>query len=80
MSNKTEKPYVLRAAEFVYTKIIDIKKQNPEVNNIQAFEIFITTKEFEILSSGEFHERWFLELEKNKFIDTVTKKKFLRKL
>ena len=75
MSNKTEKPYVLRAAEFVYTKIIDIKKQNPEVNNIQAFEIFITTKEFEILSSGEFHERWFLELEKNKFIDTVTKKK-----
>ena len=75
MSNKTEKPYVLRAAEFVYTKIIDIKKQNPEVNNIQAFEIFITTKEFEILSSGEFHERWFLELKKNKFIDTVTKKK-----
>ena len=75
MSNKTEKPYVLRAAEFVYTKIIDIKKQNPEVNNIQAFEIFITTKEFEILSSGEFHERWFLELKKNKFIDSVTKKK-----
>ena len=80
MPNKTEKPYVLRAAEFIYTKIIDIKKQNPEVNNIQAFEIFITTKEFEILSSGEFHERWFLELKKNKFIDTVTKKKFLRKL
>ena len=75
MSNKTEKPYVLRAAEFVYTKIIDIKKQNPEVNNIQAFEIFITTKEFEILSSGEFHDRWFLELKKNKFIDSVTKKK-----
>ena len=48
MPNKTEKPYVLRAAEFIYTKIIDIKKQNPEVNNIQAFEIFITTKEFEI--------------------------------
>ena len=75
MPNKTEKPYVLRAAEFVYTKVIDIKKQNPEVNNIQAFEIFITTKEFEILSSGEFHDRWFLELKKNKFIDSVTKKK-----
>ena len=75
MSSKSEKPYVLRAAEFVYTKIIDIKKQNPEVNNIQAFEIFITTKEFEILSSGEFHNRWFLELKKNKFIDSVTKKK-----
>ena len=28
MSNKIEKPYVLRAAEFVYSNIIDIKKQN----------------------------------------------------
>ena len=36
MSTKTEKPYVLRAAEFVYSKIIEIKKQNPELNNIQA--------------------------------------------
>ena len=36
MSNKTEKPYVLRAAEFVYSNIIEIKKQNPEINNIQA--------------------------------------------
>ena len=62
----TEKPYVLRAAEFVYLNIIEIKKQNPEINNIQAFEI---------LSSGEFHDRWFLELKKNKFIDSVTKKK-----
>ena len=55
MSKKTIKPYVLRAAEFVYSKIIEIKKQNPEVNNIQAFEIFMTTKEYDILSSGEFH-------------------------
>ena len=52
MSNKTEKPYVLRAAEFVYLNIIEIKKQNPEINNIQAFEIFMTTKEYDILSSG----------------------------
>ena len=78
MSSKSEKPYVLRAAEFVYTKIIEIKKKNPEINNIQAFEIFITTKEYEILSSGEFHDKWFLDLEKNKFIDPVTKKKINR--
>ena len=75
MSNKTEKPYVLRAAEFVYSNIIEIKKQNPEINNIQAFEIFMTTKEYEILSSGEFHDKWFLELKNNKFIDSITKKK-----
>ena len=27
MTTKSEKPYVLRAAEFVYSKIIEIKKQ-----------------------------------------------------
>jgi len=66
MSNKTDKPYVLRAAEFIYLNVIEIKKQNPEINNIQAFEIFMTTKEYDILSSGEFHDKWFLELKKNK--------------
>ena len=75
MSIKTEKPYVLRAAEFVYSNIIKIKKQNPEINNIQAFEIFMTTKEFDLLSSGKFHDEWFLELKKNKFVDQITKKK-----
>ena len=74
MSNMIDKPYVLRAAEFVYSNLIEIKKQNPEINNIHAFEIFMTTKEYEILSSGEFHEKWFLELRNNKFIDTITKK------
>ena len=80
MSIKTEKPYVLRAAEFVYSNIIKIKKQNPEVNNIQAFEIFMTTKEFDLLSSGicvsgKFHDEWFLELKKNQFVDYITEKK-----
>tara|TARA_Y100001970_G_C13819356_1_gene644047 strand:- start:202 stop:642 length:441 start_codon:yes stop_codon:yes gene_type:complete len=75
MSSKNEKPYVLRAAEFVYSNIVKIKKQNPEVNNIQAFEIFMTTKEFDFLSSGKFHDEWFTELKKNKFIDKFTKKK-----
>ena len=40
MSNMTEKPYVLRAAEFVYLNIIEIKKQNPEINNISWSERF----------------------------------------
>ena len=51
------------------------KKQNPEINNIQAFEIFMTTKEYDILSSGEFHDKWFLELRNSNFIDSVAKKK-----
>ena len=75
MPSKIDKPYVLRAAEFIYLKIVEIKKQNPELNNIQAFEIFINTKEYDTLSSGEFHDQWFLELRDNKFIDKKTGKK-----
>ena len=75
MSKKTEKPYVLRAAEFVYSNIVKIKSSNPEVNNIQAFEIFITSEEYDLLSSGKFHDKWFLELKNNEFIDQITKKK-----
>ena len=75
MKNKIEKPYVLRVAELIYLKIIDIKKQNPEVNNIQAFEIFMTTKDYDFISSGNFHENWISELKDNDFIDKITGKK-----
>ena len=51
MSNKTEKPYVLRAAEFIYSHIIKIKKKNHEVNNIKELEILLNTKEYDILIS-----------------------------
>ena len=70
-----EKPYVLRVAELIYFKIIEIKKQNSEINNLQAIEIFMSTKEYDFISSGEFHNKWFLELKKNEFIDNVTGKK-----
>jgi len=70
-----EKPYVLRVAELIYFKIIEIKKQNSEINNLQAFEIFMSTKEYDFISSGEFHDKWFSELKKNQFIDKVTGKK-----
>ncbi|MDC3143133.1 hypothetical protein OA520_03410 [Candidatus Pelagibacter sp.] len=75
MQKNTDKPYVLRVAEIIYLKIVDIKKQNSQINNIQAFEIFMTTKDFDLISSGEYHDQWFLELKQNNFIDKVTKKK-----
>ena len=75
MTSKIDKPYVLRVAELIYSKIIEIKNQNPEVNNIQAFEIFMTTKDYDLISSGEFHENWISELKKNNFVDKVTGKK-----
>ena len=75
MKSKIEKPYVLRVAELIYFKIIEIKNKNPEINNIHAFEIFMTSKDYEFISSGEFHDKWFKELEKNNFIDNITRKK-----
>ena len=75
MQSKIEKPYVLRVAEFIYFKIIEIKHENPEINNIQAFEIFMTSKEYELISSGEFHDKWFEKLKKNNFVDEITGKK-----
>ena len=75
MTVETDKPYVLRVAELIYLKIFNIKKENPEISNIQAFEIFMATKDYDLISTGVFHDQWFLELKKNKFIDKITLKK-----
>ena len=75
MTSKIDKPYVLSVAELIYSKILEIKNQNPEINNIQAFEIFMTTKDYDLISSGEFHEKWISELKENNFIDKITGKK-----
>ncbi len=75
MVSNTEKPYVLRVAELIYLKICKIKKENPEMSNIQAFEVFMTSKDFEFISSGDFHNQWFSNLKKNNFIDQISGKK-----
>ena len=75
MTSKIDKPYVLRVAELIYSKILEIKNQNPEINNIQAFEIFMTTKDYDFISSGEFHENWISELKENNYVDRITRKK-----
>ena len=75
MSSKIEKPYVLRVAELIYLKVFEIKKKNLEMNNIQAFKVFMSSKDFDAISSGEFHNQWFSELKNNNFIDKITGKK-----
>ena len=75
MSEDNDKPYVLRVAELIYSKITDIKKENPEMSNIQAFEIFMTTNDYDLISSGEFHDKWFSELKNSNFIDKISGKK-----
>jgi len=71
----TDKPYILRVAELIYSKVGNIKKENSEMTNIQAFEVFMTTKDYDLISSGEFHDQWFVELKNNEFIDKITGKK-----
>ena len=75
MSVDNDKPYVLRVAELIYSKVTKIKKENPEMSNIQSFEVFMTTKHYDLISSGKFHDQWFLELKNNKFVDKITAKK-----
>ena len=69
MQSKTEKPYVIYLAEIIYKNIIDIKKNNLDISNIDAVEGFIGTKLYNEISSGEFHDNWFMYLEKNGYID-----------
>ena len=75
MSLDTDKPYVLRVAELIYSKVVNIKKENSEMTNIQAFEVFMTTKDCDLISSGKFHDQWFLELKNSNFVDKITGKK-----
>jgi hypothetical protein len=71
----SDKPYVLRVAELIYYKVENIKKENSEMSNIQAFEVFMTTKDYDLISSGKFHDQWFAELKSNKLVDKITGKK-----
>jgi hypothetical protein len=70
-----ERPYVLFVAEVIYSKICEIKKKNPELSNIDAIENFIGSLSYKEISSGEFHDKWFKQLEKNNYIDKKSKKK-----
>ena len=70
-----ERPYVLFVAEVIYSKICEIKKNNPGFSNIDAVDGFIGTETYKKISSGQFHEEWLNNLEKNNFIDPNTKKK-----
>ena len=69
MNLNTKKPYVIYLAEVIYKNIVDIKKNNPDISNIDAVEGFIGTEAYENISSGKFHDTWFKNLEDNQFVD-----------
>ena len=70
-----DRPYILYVAEIIYKKIWDIKNLNPDFSNIEAIDNFIGSKTYEKISSGEFHDNWFLELKNNNYIDKITNNK-----
>ena len=70
-----EKPFVLFVAEKIYLEVSSIKKNNPDYSNIDAIDAFMGSKTYQKISNGEFHDEWFNELKKNKFIDKKSKKK-----
>ena len=69
MLSKIKKPYVIYLAEVIYKNIAVIKKNNPDISNVDAIEGFIGTKLYEEISSGKFHDAWFKYLKNNYFID-----------
>ena len=75
MKINKDKPYVIYMAENIYKNITKIKKDNPNISNIDAIEGFIGTPAYEEISSGKFHDKWFENLKNNKFIDKETGKK-----
>jgi len=70
-----ERPYILLVAEKIYFEICKIKKSTQDLSNIDAIESFIGSKIYNEISSGEFHDKWFKQLEENNFIDHNTKQK-----
>ena len=70
-----EKPYVLFVAELIYSKIVEIKKKDSNFTNLDAIDAFMGCDTYNHISSGKFHEEWFIDLKKNNFIDKHTKKK-----
>ncbi len=75
MKQSKERPYVLFVAEIIYAKIVEIKKKNPDLSNIDAIDGFIGSDLYNHISSGKFHEEWLSELEQNNYFDKKTKKK-----
>ena len=70
-----DKPYVIHMAEVIYQKIVNIKKNNPDISNVDAIENFQGTELYEDISNGKFHDIWLKDLENNKFIDKKTGKR-----
>ena len=54
MGKSTHKPYVLYVAETIYLEIFKLKKDN-NINNVEAFELFIGSEIYNEVSLSLIH-------------------------
>ena len=59
---KNSKPVMLYVAEEIYNSIVDIKKKDKNISNIDAIERYIGTDSYTQISSGRFHNNLIKEL------------------
>ena len=72
MLKEIKKPYVIYMAEIIYFYISTLKNRELNIDTKEAINKFIDTDEFNELSSGTFHEKWFNELKMNNYKDKDT--------
>ena len=58
-NKKIDKPIIIYAAEEIYLKVSNIKKENPEISLVEAVERYIGSESYNYLKSGEFHNKLF---------------------
>ena len=63
IKKESSKPVMLYVAEEIYNSIVDIKKKEKDISNIDAVERYIGSVSYNKISSGRFHENLIKELE-----------------
>ena len=71
----TSKPLMLYLPESIYSNLVKIKNEDLGLNNIELIERFISTKEFDEIKNGGFHDNLFIKLKENNFLNFETGKK-----
>ena len=57
---------MLYVAEIIYKEVSKIKKENPNIPNVEAIERFIGTEIYNLIGSGEFHNNLYTCLDDGK--------------
>ena len=68
----TSKPLMLYLPESIYLNLIQIKNNDPNINNIGLIERFIATDKFIEIKNGNFHNNLFIEIKANNFFNFET--------